>query len=168
MSLQAVQQLFSPAASKTVYTTNTVGLSDIPLPGIHIQIWLYLGCLRPKFHLGKHSKNLIEAKQYHLHSYVCTGRVPPNSRNKRKNYDKGLQILQKVHSTIFVMNYDANILHIIPCCNEMDIFAKVKRIISLSIRKKSDPTGIVLYAEMLKFLRSLWWWHFLQLECNFI
>ena len=66
-SLQwAFRQFFSPAVSKAIYATNTKGLPDIPLPVIHIQIWLYLGCLRPKFHLGKHLKVPLKP-----HSVVC-------------------------------------------------------------------------------------------------
>ena len=85
-SLQwAFRQFFSPVVSKAIYATKTKGLPDIPLPVIHTQIWLYLRCLRPKFHLGKHLKAplkpnsvvciVISAQPKHLSIPKINGRI---------------------------------------------------------------------------------------------
>lgn len=117
MSPQAIQQLFFPAASKTTYTTKPIGLPNIPLPWIHIQIWLYLrgdGCLRPEFHLGKHSKD--PPKPWDVVGIVMSAQpklLPIPEIKEKIMIEKGLQILQEVLSDIFVlMNYYATILNI--------------------------------------------------------
>ena len=116
VSLRAIQQLFSPAASKTIYKTNPIGLLDILLPGIHIQIWLYLrgeGCLRPKFHLGKHSKDPLKLCRVICIVMSAQPKLLPIPEIKgRIMVEEGLQVIQELLSAIFVLMNYANILNI--------------------------------------------------------